>query len=137
MPSPRGPMIRPLALVLSTIALVACADATGVSSVDLDVTPTADGLRLSNDSGADLFYQAVDMEVLAQWAGPSATAMCRDPDCPHVAPGTVVLVPWSAVLGWREETRRVGVSWWRVVPSGDGRWRVAAGDVQSRDVVVP
>jgi len=130
-------MRRALAGILSTIFMVACSDATGVSPVDLEVTPTVDGLRLANHSGADLFYQAVDAEALALWAGPSATTMCRDPHCPHVAPRVAVLVPWSEVLGWWEDTRRVGVSWWQVVPSGDGGWRVAGTDLQSREVEVP
>jgi hypothetical protein len=62
--------------------------------------------------------------------------MCSEPDCPHVAPGQTVVVPWDQVLGWRDETTRIAIYWWRVVPDGKGGWRVASDDVHSREIDV-
>lgn len=123
-----------IAAVLLTVA--ACADATGVPDGQVGIAPVEQGLEITNSSSVDLFYEAIDVDVLALWAGPTDITMCSDPDCPHVAPGQTVVVPWDQVLGWRDDTTKIAVYWWRVVPDGEGGWRVASDDVHSREIDV-
>lgn len=126
-----------LAGPLLALALVACSDATGVTTDKLDVVAAAEGLRLTSQSDADLFYGAVDPESFALWAGPEGVTMCQDPACPHLSPHGTATVAWQDVVGWSEATTRVTVYWWRVVPDGDGHWRLSESLVRSREVAVP
>lgn len=129
-------MNRTVAGILTILAVAACADTTGPSAARLRITATASGLRLENESGADLFYQAMDTETLGLWAGPVVVTQCLEPECPHVAPGATVLVPWSEVLWWNEATKRVTVFWWQVAPDGEGGWRVVEDSVHQRELAL-
>lgn len=130
-------MRRSLVSLLAVYAVTACGDSVTEPARELGVVATADGLQLTNDTGEDLFYQAVDAETLALWAGPSAVTRCEGPDCPHVPPDETVVVTWDEVLGWSETTSRVTVYWWRVVPDTNGGWRVSGEVTRSQSVDVP
>lgn len=126
-----------LSTALFALVLGGCADAVGVPDDGFVISSMESGLEITNRSDAHLFYQGIDSETLSLWAGPTAVVMCSDPNCPHVAPGETVVLPWDDVLGWSDDSTKVTVYWWRVVADGQGGWSSADGILHSREVMVP
>lgn len=124
-------------VVAVLVVVGSCSDPTRVPDEDVRITAVEDGLEVANTSEVDLFYQAIDSETLALWAGPAAATLCVEPDCPHVAPGQTVVVSWNDVVGWSEATTRVTVYWWRVASEGEGHWRMEGETLRSREILLP
>ena len=130
-------MRRWLSVVTMLVVVGSCSDPTRIPEEEIQITAVEDGLQIANTSEVDLFYQGIDSETLALWAGPAAVTRCVEPDCPHLTPGETVVVPWADVIGWSEATTRVTVYWWPVASEGQGRWRMDGKTFLSRDVALP
>ena len=122
--------MRTLRLALSAVLLLASAacqrestppERTG--SLDVAVTREAGRIRLANNTDRPLAYFAIESNtaMLALWAA------CADPGpgCLRLPAGGSVVVPHSEIAGYEPGVRSAIVHWWRVVPDGEGRYRVA------------
>jgi hypothetical protein len=123
-------------VVLTVAGSWGCSDSTGIPDEDFRVAPVEDGIQVANESRDDLFFQGLDPDALALWAGPHAATECVEPDCPHVAPGEIVVLPWNEIIGWGKATTRVTVYWWWVVSDREGGWRVEGETIRSREVLL-
>lgn len=47
-------------------------------------------------------------------------AVCAVPGCPMVAPGKTEYVPFDDILFDERGEREIALSWWHLVPTGDG-----------------
>ncbi len=131
-------MMRTLRLVLSAVLLLTSAacqrdDATSperTGSLEVAVTRVGGGIRLVNHTDHPLAYFAIErnMAALALWAA------CNDPTpgCLRLPAGGSVVIPNAEIAFYEPGVRSAIVHWWRVVPSGDGGYRVA----DMRSVVV-
>jgi hypothetical protein len=97
---------------------------------ELEARATADGLELTNRSGAPVYYRARDPLSLAL----SGPIPCLEPlDCPSVPAGGSVTVPFEeAIVGYRPDTEQALVHWWHFVQQPDGS--AAADEVRTIEV---
>ncbi len=109
------------------------ADPSAVEQVgeELQARTTADGLELTNNGDAPVYYRARDPQSLAL----SDQIPCADPaNCASVAARSRVTVPFEeSVVGYRPDTELALVHWWHFVQRGDGS--VAADEVRTVEVV--
>lgn len=121
--------MRPETYVASAllITLVACASSPevtagpsspGVTGTEFEARPTADGVEFTNHGPATVYYRAHDPTSLAL----SDRIPCLGPaHCPHVPAQSRVTVPFEeAIVGYRSDTERATVYWWRFVAQPDG-----------------
>jgi len=108
------------------------ADPSTVEQVggELQARATADGLELTNNGDAPVYYRARDPHSLAL----SDQIPCADPaNCSSVAARSRVTVPFEeSVVGYRPDTKLALVHWWHFVQRGDGS--VAADEVRTVEV---
>jgi hypothetical protein len=78
------------------------------------------GVELQNERARAIYYHAADRETAARimWRP------CDEPArCDAVAAGARVLVPGTAIIGWRTSPEVI-VYWWHLDPSSSGGFRV-------------
>lgn len=130
--------IRIIGLVLAAMALAGCEDPTEPLTEALTVRASPTGLTLVNASSVDLFYFALDEDLLATWVGPDEVTRCQpETSCPHLAPGATRMLAWPEVNGWRQETRHVAVTWWQVARGNVDIWKQVGDRVFSASTEVP
>ncbi|HEU4631094.1 MAG TPA: hypothetical protein VFS08_15185 [Gemmatimonadaceae bacterium] len=124
--------MRPVRLVIVALLLAAaCARNSAAPEEGRAARATANGVtaervrggvRLTNGTTTDIGYVVVDRGWLA------VLALCDDGParCPHVAPGTAIIVPDTQIGGLSADTRELVVYWWRWVDGGTGGPRADA-----------
>jgi hypothetical protein len=124
-------MLKRLLFLCAAALLAACAgDPTGSDTpFAVSVQPDGDGaLLLTNTDDQPVYYRIWNPDALAQWAP------CTSPaDCPRIAPGQSVRVPYSEIGLWMPESREAELHWWQFRRVGDGY--VEAGRGGSRVVL--
>jgi hypothetical protein len=123
------PMRRFAALLLIAVlpTLAFTCDPTSPDG-NVEVRFVEDGLLVSNDTGATIFYTAVNPRSLVLWA------VCTDPaSCPSIAAGETVAVPFDRIVGWEGDPAAENVSfhYWRLKRVGGG---IAVSDVRTMHV---
>ena len=73
-------------------------------------------LVLANRGDRPVYYQVFEKEVLplVYWV------QCTRPECPNVAPGQEVRIPFSAISGFEKDGDVAAVYWWHLVSEPDG-----------------
>ena len=103
------------------------------SLAGLEAHAASPNLVLTNHGEEPIFHLAMEHD----FAAVALFAPCTDPDqCARLDPGQRKQIPLSEVPGYEPgREQQVIVYWWRLVPDGDGRWRVER--MQSTQVRVP
>jgi hypothetical protein len=98
--------------------------AGGIQAGYLSLTPTGDGISVTNQTSQAVHTIAVERNAAAlfDWA-PCTTG----PNCPAHAPGTRWTIPWGEILGYAADRREYIVYWWYDVRQPDGT--VRAGNI--------
>jgi hypothetical protein len=123
---------RRLSAALSVLVLAgahACDGPTQPDNAGVDAAIVADGIRITNERSALIFYFAVNAEVLPliQW-----TPCVMLPQCSHVPPGETHTALWAQVPG-ADQAGDVVLHWWTVRWFEDGTGE--AGPI--RTIVLP
>jgi hypothetical protein len=98
------------------LGLGACSGSTGISEDDFAIRATGQDVVLVNSSERPVFYFLVERETAAV----INFATCVEPECPHVAAGATVRVPYTAITGYQPGKREIIVHLWLSVPSSSG-----------------
>ena len=96
---------RVLALVM---LLAACSETTGPVAGSFDVTPTGEGLAVSNYTERAVYLRAIESgrTPLDDWTP------CVSAQCPSQAAGEKRVLPWSSVIGYGPDKKEFVVYWW-------------------------
>lgn len=116
-------MRRPVAAVLLLASLACSGAAPTAPNVEhpLNIAVTNDGLRLTNESDAPLFYQS--FEKVWGTTGLFIWGPCVQPTtCPVVPPHGTTTVPYSAIGGYTTDARQALVYFWELTPAGSGKY---------------
>jgi hypothetical protein len=73
-----------------------------------------EGVQVVNRSSAVVHYQVIGEHSILDWVP------CTRDDCPHLAPGHSVIVPFAQISGMESPT--IDVYWWRRTSGGIAEW---------------
>ena len=89
-----------------------CTPEAGIAAGYVSVTPTDAGLTIVNQTGRPIYLFAVNAETLAllDWAPCTGGA-----NCPALAPGARLDIPWADVYWYAPNVKQYTVYWWNVI----------------------
>ncbi|HYF39829.1 MAG TPA: hypothetical protein VD930_09085 [Gemmatimonadales bacterium] len=99
------------------LGLGACSGPTAVSEGDFTIRATGQDVLLVNSAERPTFYFLVERDTAAVI---NFATCVQGPQCPHVAAGATVGVPYTRITGYQPGKREIIVYWWRSVPSSSG-----------------
>jgi hypothetical protein len=106
-----------LSLLAVLLGVSACSGPTSVTEDDFTIRATGQEVVLRNGAARPTFYLIVERETAAVI---DFVTCVDESQCPHVASGATVRVPYSAISGYRPGKREAIVYWWRSVLSPTG-----------------
>jgi hypothetical protein len=107
-------LLSPLVLLTG---ILACGDPAAVTQDQFTIHATGQEVVLTNSAPQPTFYFLVERETAALI---NFATCVQQPECPSVAPGSTVRVPYSQITGYRNDRTAVIVYWWRASPSPAG-----------------
>lgn len=144
MKHPRLLLSLPLAMAALLTALPACSatpsavsdsadgsvNAPQIASGTIEITANRPNLILRNTTETIVVYRLIDEELQTL----ALMAPC-DARCPQIVQGASVTVPYTAITGYSDATKRVHLVWWTLRRAPDGTLRVD-GELQSKRVTL-
>jgi hypothetical protein len=118
------------AFVLVLAGSAACSLVTGANQDRLEVEARDSSIHLRNRGALPVYHAIFEREFAARvlW-GP-----CERPaECPAVAPGAEVRIPYDSIAGYEPGKTEAIVYWWQLLPHPGGGFRVD----ELRVIVVP
>lgn len=105
------------AYAIATDDQVAQNGPNGIQAGSVQVTPTATGLTVKNQTERPVYLFAVNAEMLAllDWAPCTGGSKC-----PALAQGASREIPWSDVTGYQANVKQYTVYCWNVTVQPDG-----------------
>jgi hypothetical protein len=102
--------LRQVLQVALAATSLACGDPTSITQEQFTIRATGREVRLSNAAEMPTFYFVVERETAAV----IDFAPCVEgPECPSVAPGATVRIPYSGISGYQAGRKEAIVFWWR------------------------
>lgn len=124
-------MLKRLLTLCAAALLAACAgDPAGSAQDGLRVAIEGDAVAVTNLDDQPVYYRIVNPDAFALWAP------CTSPeDCPEIAPGQTVRIPFSEIGLYQPDSTQAELYWWRFrrvagtyLPAGEGRLQIRLRD---------
>lgn len=100
----------------------------GVAAGTLEATAQRPVLRLRNTTEFVVGYRVMEKDLLTR-----ALPLPCGPECPQVAQGQQVAVPYSSINGYTDAATEAMVMWWTFTRAADGSLQ-RVGTMQSKSV---
>jgi hypothetical protein len=119
-------MLKRLIPLCAAALLAACAgDPTGgdtAFAVSVQPDGAAALLLLTNTDDQPVYYTLFSRDALASWAP------CTSPaDCPRIAPGQTVRVPYADIQMYTAQSAEAELHWWQFRRAGNGYVEAGTG----------